>query len=523
MGDINSLARAIEKISVHDHLCLIYENKEEQFAAAIPFMRIGLERGEKCIYIADDNTAAEVLNAMRIGGIAVDEALKKGSLAVIGKKDAYLRNGYFDPDEMIKFLTESTDAAKKEGYTALRATGEMTWMLGGEKGTDRLIEYEAKLNRFFPHNDALALCQYNRQRFGPAILLDVIHTHPIVVVGNTVCKNFYYVPVEDFLREGKGTAEEVDRLFKSLIDRERIEREMREGERELKEAQRIGKIGNWSWDIATDKIIWSEEYYRLIGFDPAKAPPGYEEHLKAYTQESQTLLDTAVKKQMQTGEPYELDLEFANPQSTCRWITARSETIRDTAGKVIGLRGTAQDITEHKKSEEELKRATHDLHMILESTDEGIYGVDKEGYCTFVNKAALKILGYEQEEVLGRNSHVTWHHKHLDGSPYPYEECPIYTALMKGKDDRVSDEVFWLKSGAPLPVEYSTFPILDNGIIKGGVVTFRDITERKKAEKNEKKHLQEVENMNKLMVGRELKMIELKKENERLAKQLAQR
>lgn len=218
-------SKAIENITVHDHLCLIYKNKEEQFAAAIPFMRIGLERGEKCIYIVDDNTATEVLKAMRDGGIDVNGALKKGALAVVSKKEAYLRKGYFDPAEMVQFLTESTAQAKKEGFSALRATGEMTWMLGGEPGTDRLIEYEAKLNRFLPKNDCLALCQYNRNRFSPEILLDVIHTHPVVVVGNVVCKNFYYVPVEEFLKAGKGTSEEADRLLKNLLEREQKEEE----------------------------------------------------------------------------------------------------------------------------------------------------------------------------------------------------------------------------------------------------------------------------------------------------------
>lgn len=234
-SDGERFVRAIEGVTVHDHLCLIYKNKKEQFAAAIPFMHIGLARGEKCIYIADDNTAEEVFAAMRADGIEVDTYVKRGALSVIGKREAYLRNGYFDPDEMIEFLKESTAQAKKEGYAALRATGEMTWMLGGEPGTDRLIEYEAKLNRFFLKNDCLALCQYNYDRFRPEVLVDVIHTHPIVVVGNTVCKNFYYVPVEEFLKAGKGTAAEVDRLLGNLIDREHVgaEREKWEEERRV--------------------------------------------------------------------------------------------------------------------------------------------------------------------------------------------------------------------------------------------------------------------------------------------------
>ncbi|MBZ0220400.1 MAG: MEDS domain-containing protein [Candidatus Methylomirabilis sp.] len=99
-----SLVAAIEKLGRHDHLALIYETPEEQFAAIIPFMRAGLERGEKCVYIADEHTAADVLKALASGGIDADGALRSGALSVLSKRDAYLKQGYFDPDWMIGSL-----------------------------------------------------------------------------------------------------------------------------------------------------------------------------------------------------------------------------------------------------------------------------------------------------------------------------------------------------------------------------------------------------------------------------------
>ena len=153
----SDLIKAIRKLDVHDHLCLIYESREEQLAAVIPFMRIGLERGERCIYIADDNTVKEVLDAMRAAGIEVEDATRSGALSVITKRDFYLKEGSFDPDWMIDFLKEATAAAKADGYSALRVTGEMTWMLGGDPGSERLIEYEAKLNYFIPEYDCCLL------------------------------------------------------------------------------------------------------------------------------------------------------------------------------------------------------------------------------------------------------------------------------------------------------------------------------------------------------------------------------
>jgi chemotaxis family two-component system sensor kinase Cph1 len=232
--DLHDLEGAIGKLGIHDHLCLIYETQEEQFSTVIPFLKIGLERGEKCLYVVDDNTLAMVIDGMRAAGLDVDASMGSGKLAIVTKQDAYLKQGFFDPDWMISFLKSATDEARAAGFSALRITGEMTWVLGGDPGTERLMEYEAKLNYFFPENDSLAICQYNRNRFSPEIIKDVISTHPIVVCGGVVCRNFYYVPPDDFLRPEQ-PAREIDRLLANIINREKVEEELRRSKERLEE------------------------------------------------------------------------------------------------------------------------------------------------------------------------------------------------------------------------------------------------------------------------------------------------
>ncbi len=223
---------ALEALSVHDHLCLIYETQEQQFAAVAPYLRVGLGRGEQCLYIADENTVGVVLEGIRQRGIDTDGALRRGSLVLCTKRETYLKQGHFDPGWMIAFLGEAVDSAKRAGFSALRVTGEMTWALGGAPGAERLIEYEAKLNEFLPENDALAICQYNRQRFDPEVLVDVIHTHPLIVYGGLVCHNPYYTPPEEFLTPGQPSLE-VERLLANILDRERYESELRSSNEEL--------------------------------------------------------------------------------------------------------------------------------------------------------------------------------------------------------------------------------------------------------------------------------------------------
>jgi PAS domain S-box-containing protein len=122
------------------------------------------------------------------------------------------------------------------------------------------------------------------------------------------------------------------------------------------------------------------------------------------------------------------------------------------------------------------------LTLLLESTGEGIFGIDLDGRCTFMNRAAAQILGWRTESVLGRNMHWLMHHTHSDGRAYPEEECPIFNAFRQGLPCRIDHEVLWRADGSWFWAEYSSYPIIENGRVDGAVVTFVDITERKRAE-----------------------------------------
>lgn len=121
------------------------------------------------------------------------------------------------------------------------------------------------------------------------------------------------------------------------------------------------------------------------------------------------------------------------------------------------------------------------LGLLLESTGEGIFGIDLAGHCMFINRAGARMLGWEPAEVLGCNMHELTHHSHADGSPYPDTDCPIFNAFRQGLPCRIDTEVFWRREGTPFAVEYSSHPIMDGARVRGAVITFLDITERKRA------------------------------------------
>ncbi|MEO6744116.1 MAG: PAS domain-containing sensor histidine kinase [Caldimonas sp.] len=122
------------------------------------------------------------------------------------------------------------------------------------------------------------------------------------------------------------------------------------------------------------------------------------------------------------------------------------------------------------------------MALLLESTGEGIFGVDNGGRCTFINRAGAEMLGRRPEDVLGRNMHVLMHHSHADGSHYPEHDCPIFNAFRSGLPCRIDREVLWRADGSSFSAEYSSHPMIEAGAVKGAVVTFIDITERRLAE-----------------------------------------
>jgi PAS domain S-box-containing protein len=145
------------------------------------------------------------------------------------------------------------------------------------------------------------------------------------------------------------------------------------------------------------------------------------------------------------------------------------------------LDALARDIAERNKAEQEVTQLSLRNRQILDSAGEGIYGLDIEGRCTFVNPAALQLLGFSVEELLGQHSHSVFHHTKPDGHTYPENECPVQAAYKQGMVYR-GDDLYWRKDGRNFPVEFISTPILESGTITGAVVAFRDITERKQAE-----------------------------------------
>jgi PAS domain S-box-containing protein len=189
---------------------------------------------------------------------------------------------------------------------------------------------------------------------------------------------------------------------------------------------------------------------------------------------------------------------------------------------VIWNRRLGREIMERKRTEAQLEQAEERSRLLLESAGEGIFGVGEDGLVNFINPAGLKMLGFTAEEVIGQKIHPLIHHTRSDGTPYPMEECPMYLSLTQGTIGNQDDDVLWRKDGTSFHVEYTSVPIRKKDTIAGTVVVFWDITRQKHMEKELRQNVEELERFNKLAIGREKKMIQLKEEINQLLHQLHQ-
>jgi PAS domain S-box-containing protein len=152
-------------------------------------------------------------------------------------------------------------------------------------------------------------------------------------------------------------------------------------------------------------------------------------------------------------------------------------------GELVGCVVTFLDISERRRVEEELRQTDELVRLLLDSTGEGIYGVDLEGNCTFANPACARLLGFQSTaELLGKQMHELVHHTRPNGEPYPVEECRIYKAFREHQGTHVDDEVMFCSDGKPFPAEYWSYPLERDGELVGCVVTFVDISERRRVE-----------------------------------------
>ena len=183
------------------HLCLIYDNEEQRRKIVSEYLAAGVRQGDLVRYFADTTSSAEIRAWLSEIGIELQKVEEAGHFGIVKAENAYCPSGQFVPREVVENAVSRYAAARKSGYHGSRVCGEMTWTLRGIAGSERLLEYETRLNMITETFPRIGMCQYDARRFDGATLFKILQVHPFMVAQGQIVRNPFYIKPEEFLEK----------------------------------------------------------------------------------------------------------------------------------------------------------------------------------------------------------------------------------------------------------------------------------------------------------------------------------
>lgn len=197
----HSVSFAGSTLGRHRHICAFFHDIDEEHRVLRSFIKDGIDRGEKAFHIVDPEQRDVYMSRLRGAGIDVEHLMATGQLEVRHWQQAYLRDDRFDQDAMLALIEEVLQSAAAGGYPLTRLVAHMEWALLDKAGVADLVEYETRLNYVLPKYDDPVICTYDLTKFSSSVAMDIMRTHPVVIMGGLVQENPYFIPPDQFLLE----------------------------------------------------------------------------------------------------------------------------------------------------------------------------------------------------------------------------------------------------------------------------------------------------------------------------------
>jgi len=293
------------------------------------------------------------------------------------------------------------------------------------------------------------------------------------------------------IRDDAGQVVAVTGVARDVTERQRAEEELRLRTAQLLEAQRVAGIGSWEIDLESRELWWSDELYRLHGIAKEDFKPSLACATAFVHSPDQPVVREAVESQLRDPRSQSLDYRIVRSDGAVRWMHATATVAAAGHGRPQRLIGTSRDVTDQREADEAVRKSQGFLAAITGNMAEGLCAVDAEGRITFVNPAAEQLLGWTEADLGNRHIYETIHDRRADGTDLPADECPTMDAMRSAEPVRREDDAFSRRDGTQLPVAYSASPMVgDDAEVRGAVVVFRDISERKKREQDLEQELE---------------------------------
>lgn len=183
------------------HICAFFDSERQEYDCLVPYFAEGLARREQVVTIRDaTRTNAHVQRLRDSGAIPVDEAIRANRLRVMASEETYLLDGVFEVERMYLMIEKALTEAPAQGFSRVRTCGDMSWALRDMPGTDELMQYESRVNQLILEHDCTLMCTYDINQFSGRMIMDVLATHPVVLLGDRVYENPYYEQPAAFLQ-----------------------------------------------------------------------------------------------------------------------------------------------------------------------------------------------------------------------------------------------------------------------------------------------------------------------------------
>jgi PAS domain S-box-containing protein len=461
--------RALTAIEPGEHLGLLYASREEQRAAILPILQTGLERGERCIYVANEEALAEFRARWGKERPALEEAAVSGQLLMLTEGVIFLLDGNFDADRVLRFCRDTHAQAMADGFSGVRYFAEMAWTLACGLSKERIVEYEGRLNALIEELQTIVVCQYDRVLFPPEAILTVLRTHPYIIYGKVVGQNPYYIPLAE--QKGPRPELEVERLLSNLREREHAQSAFRErftafldhlpafawikdldGRYLYANAQtRSLPAFAGEWQGKTDWDLWPVEAAQFRGNDGRVIAEG---------------------RAIQTVESFLAGDDL-------RYTLSTKFPIYDAGGRLILLGGASVEFTDRVRAEQALRESEERFRQLAENIEDIFWIQDAETRRIEYVSPAYEQIWQRSTEELAKNP-LAW----VEGI-HPEDRERVLAEVALPCEERAHDHLYRIvwPDGTVRWIRDRAFLVRDEqGLLKRVVGLSGDVTETKTIE-----------------------------------------
>ena len=361
------------------HFCCFYETKEDLLDSLVPYFKAGLESNEFCLWvIVDPLTEDEARRALSEAVPDLDERFLNENIEILDGLKWYLTENVFNLERVASAWDKKLGQALARGYDGMRVSGDTFWLR--EKDRKDFCAYEKQLNDSITDRPITVLCSYPLVKSGATEILDIDQTHQFAIANARRGQwKIYEIPElkqaraeiarlrEELEQRGVERSSElgvaIEELRHEITESKQAEEKLKESELQLAEAQRLAHVGSWDWDLRSNTVTWSDELYRIFGFQPGEIDVANEAMSFIHYEDRDLVLRT-VNNSVKNRESYSFYYRVLRLDGDERIVHSRGYVVTDEDGDPIRLFGSTQDVTELKRAEEKLKATSEQLRAL---------------------------------------------------------------------------------------------------------------------------------------------------------------